>query len=197
MKRPNRPIGAIQMEVFSWSLTNFKDQTSKATGVTLGSLAPLLGIGEEIGELLTAHQRNNYEEEQDALGDIMVYLCDYASREDYQIRYSMIYPYEIESLDPCKLAVSLSQVYGKLLHATLKHHQGIRGFDDQNLYREKRNEAINQLVRILELWGEADWLPIHKELKQGDTRYLGIHAILSHVWDQVSHRNWNENPNQG
>lgn len=83
----------IQQEIGEWSRRNFGDQVSKSTGQTLGSLCPLLGIQEELGELchvvLKRHQGiRGYDddakyqaERDDAMADIMVYLCDYASRE--------------------------------------------------------------------------------------------------------------------
>jgi len=83
----------IQDEVGEWSHDNFGEQQSCITGQELGSLAPLMGLAEEVGELfhatLKAHQgirdfRNpaHYQAKRnDAIGDILVYLCDYASRE--------------------------------------------------------------------------------------------------------------------
>jgi len=88
-----RSLKEIQKEVASWSETNFGQQVSQVTGFPLGSLAPLLGIMEELGELchcvLKHHQGirgyddpSKYEPERDdALADILVYLCDFASRE--------------------------------------------------------------------------------------------------------------------
>jgi len=86
-------LSQIQREIGEWSLRNFGDQTSKATHQVLGSLAPLLGVGEEYGELLHVvlkrHQGirgyNDYAkykaERDDAVADMMVYLCDFAERE--------------------------------------------------------------------------------------------------------------------
>lgn len=83
----------IQQEIGEWSRRNFGDQVSKSTGQVLGSLSPLLGVQEELGELchvvLKRHQGiRGYDddakyqaERDDAMADIMVYLCDYASRE--------------------------------------------------------------------------------------------------------------------
>ncbi len=77
----------IQYEVSYWSRKNF----------ALGSLAPLLGIVEEVGELCHAtlkyHQgirsldnRTKYEADRnDAVGDILIFLCDYANREDIDL----------------------------------------------------------------------------------------------------------------
>jgi len=86
-------LPVIQDAVAAWSQKNFGDQVSKVTGVSLHSLAPLLGIVEEVGELthavLKRHQGIRgmdvpevYEKARDdALADILVYLCDFAARE--------------------------------------------------------------------------------------------------------------------
>lgn len=87
----------IQREIGEWSRRNFGDQVSKSTGQTLGSLAPLLGVPEELGELchvvLKRHQGiRGYDddakyqaERDDALADILVYLCDFACRESVDL----------------------------------------------------------------------------------------------------------------
>lgn len=87
----------IQSRVGYWSQLNFGDQTSKATGVPLGSLAPLMGVAEELGELFHAtlkrHQGiRGFDNDEtfiaarnDAVADILVYLCDYASREGFSL----------------------------------------------------------------------------------------------------------------
>ena len=92
-------LNEIQNEISRWSEKNFGSQESKAyPNLVLGSLAPLLGVVEEVGELCHAtlkyHQGirgyDNLEyyrnERDDAVGDIMVYLCDYASREGIDLQ---------------------------------------------------------------------------------------------------------------
>src|SRR5690349_11211377 len=83
----------IQAQIREWADRNFKNNTSKATGAELGSVAPLLGIVEEAGELshcvLKRHEGiRGYDDDakyttdrDDALADILVYLCDFAGRE--------------------------------------------------------------------------------------------------------------------
>lgn len=93
-----KSLREIQAEVGRWSINNFGFQVSKRTGVELGSLAPLMGMGEELGELFHAvlkhHQgiremalMSAYEEARnDALADILIYMCDFATREDVDLQ---------------------------------------------------------------------------------------------------------------
>lgn len=91
----------IQKQVGEWSRQNFGDQISKQTLAELGSIAPLLGIVEEVGELthavLKRHQGIRgfdddkvYEEARDdAIGDILIYLCDFCSREGVDVQHAL------------------------------------------------------------------------------------------------------------
>jgi NTP pyrophosphatase (non-canonical NTP hydrolase) len=92
-----KSLRQIQQEIAEWSQRNFGDNVSKAPGFTyshpLGSLCSLLGIGEESGELYHVvlkrlqgirgydDDQKYYEERDDAIADLLVYLCDFSSRE--------------------------------------------------------------------------------------------------------------------
>lgn len=88
-----KSLSQIQSEVGEWSRRNFGEQVSKATGQIHGSVNPLLGLIEEVGELthavLKRHQGirgyDNDEkfvaERNDAVADVMIYLLDFCSRE--------------------------------------------------------------------------------------------------------------------
>lgn len=77
-----RFLDELQLLVGDWSRRNFGDQPS---------YRPLLGVGEEAGELFHAHLkgeqgiRHNPNEiralKVDAIGDIVIYLADYCERE--------------------------------------------------------------------------------------------------------------------
>lgn len=75
-------VRTIQEEVASWSEENFGDQPA---------INPLLGVGEEYGELIHSvlKQRQGIrlnedgvgrEAEMDAVGDIVIYLMDFCAR---------------------------------------------------------------------------------------------------------------------
>ena len=107
-------LNEIQNQISIWSRKNFDTQVSKVCpNLVLDSLAPLLGIVEEVGELCHAtlkhHQGirgyDNLEyyrnQRDDAVGDIMVYLCDYASREgiDLQQVLNDVWKHEVSKRD--------------------------------------------------------------------------------------------------
>jgi NTP pyrophosphatase (non-canonical NTP hydrolase) len=88
-----KSLQEIQVEIGIWSRVNFGDQTSKVTGQSLGPLAPLLGVVEELGELCHAVLKHHQgirkfsddmvysRERDDAIADVLIYLCDFACRE--------------------------------------------------------------------------------------------------------------------
>ena len=76
---------------------------------------------------------------QDAIGDTLIYLCDFAEREGVSLASLEFEPSE----EP------LSITYGRLLHVMLKRHQGIRGYDNTNQFVTSRNTAIAQVFMSL------------------------------------------------
>lgn len=96
-----KPLDQIQEEIRAWARSQFGDNvslddTSPSFGSPLGSLPALMGIAEELGELFHAvayrHQGRGYSNPQehraakmDAVGDLMIYLLDYCSREKFDL----------------------------------------------------------------------------------------------------------------
>jgi hypothetical protein len=146
-------------EVGRWSVMNFGFQeTQHLVGalnesvalpdgdvitVRLGSTAPLMGIVEEIGELFEAETEQAF---FDAVADICIYLMDYVCREGATWPEGKLHDTEDE-FDP---VTGLVVMCGRLHHATLKRHQGIRGFDRAAVYEEARDAAVARLVYYLE-----------------------------------------------
>lgn len=80
-------LNALQDEVAEWSEENFPNQPAEN---------PLLGVGEEYGELAHAvlkdkqgirlHESDvSIEAEMDAVGDMIVFLADFCSRRGYDL----------------------------------------------------------------------------------------------------------------
>lgn len=91
----------IQKQVAEWSQKTFGDNQnnlSKETGVACGSWNALFGIQEEVGELSRTHicgnqARKGYDKPEkrrsdriDACCDILIFLCDYAAREGFDLQ---------------------------------------------------------------------------------------------------------------
>lgn len=88
----------IQTEIGEWSYKTFGDNVSKTTGQKLYSQNALTGLVEEVGELnrcvICRHQgRRGYDNEEkyrvdvsDALADILIFLCDFAYREGFNLQ---------------------------------------------------------------------------------------------------------------
>lgn len=174
-------IAELQSEIGQWAIANFGHNESKARPctLTLGSLAPLMGIAEEVGELFAS---GSHTDAKDALGDIGIYLCDYAYRE--QIALNALYPTERDRSNQEPLEMLMVSI-GKLFHCTLKHHQGIRGFDDLGKYRNAQLETVTGILTALDTLAIEDY----------STPY---ELILSDTWKKiVSKRNWKAAPQSG
>lgn len=74
-------LSEVQTELLPWQQHNFPDSEP---------WEPLVGIAEEVGELshsfLKRHQNIRMNEDhnakiEDALGDILIYVCDFANRQ--------------------------------------------------------------------------------------------------------------------
>lgn len=81
-------LRTLQKEVEKWALANF--------GEDVPQHQPLLGIGEEVGELMHAQLKYEQgirgydvqkfsEDAGDAIGDIMIYLVDYCNRAGFSL----------------------------------------------------------------------------------------------------------------
>lgn len=97
-----KSLSELQQEIGSWAKIEFgenvsRDPNSVSYGAPLGSLMPLLGMYEELGELvrviLKAHQGRSKltptgqrAAKEDAVSDLMVFLCDYCSREGINLQ---------------------------------------------------------------------------------------------------------------
>lgn len=85
---PQVPLGLsrVQRRIREWARYNFPDKPS---------WQPLLGVAEEVGELCHAHLKNAQgirgtpeewtAKKMDAIGDVLIYLMDYANKEGLDV----------------------------------------------------------------------------------------------------------------
>jgi hypothetical protein len=160
--------------VGGWSRGNFGDQKGAE------ALAPFAGIIEEIGEARAAFEPD---EIVDGYCDQLVYLADTAARCG------------ITDIDPewndevsMSLAPSLEVALGQLAHAILKHHQGIRGFDDEEKFLAFAEAGIVNVFHAINREFNDDNDCIDRDLAEEFTR----------TWQKtVSKRDWVANPTTG
>jgi len=169
----------IQVEVGCWSMANFGVQISKPRpDMKLDSIAPLLGIVEEVGEYEDAACKGDEAEMLDAIGDILIYLCDFIGREP---GCSMFF---VDQNNKLYKNITLTSAAGHLCHWVLKYHQGIRGMDIQEKYYAQRDNAIhNMMIAIDDICTNVL-----------NTTMLDV---LNETWESVQKRNWKKNPVTG
>lgn len=167
----------IQDEVGMWSWRNFGRQESRSVpSLVLGSLAPLIGIVEEVGELEEAEKDADV---RDAVGDIGIYICDYSYREELELHVGIVDSADAGSTKNIAL-ISAKQ----LMHATLKHHQGIRGFEDEGVYRSVIIRSLHRMIA---------WLDFRCQKLFQDS----FVDVVDETWQRVKKRNWKKNRKQG
>ncbi len=166
-----KTLEQIQVEVGQWSLANFGNQQSKFNDAILNEISPLLGLMEEAGEYSMAKTK---EESLDALGDMMIYLCDFACRDG---AYLIIPDHTIHVIGYPQLITSI----GMLCHVVLKRHQGIRGYDNPLKYINDRDIALIEIMWKINL--------LCTKAHSTDTL-----DVLNNTWKSVNKRDWKCNP---
>lgn len=160
----------IMLAVGQWSKENFGNQECKSPDVwvqwrgepiptapfdvCLGAVAPLLGIGEEVGELFVG---GTTEDMVDAIGDIVIYACDFCARSGF------IMPWRGTRQDrewvegaitgpPLDAGAGIVAAAGRLQHVVLKRVQGIRGMADSTAFEAARHRAVMTLMYYLDAY---------------------------------------------
>lgn len=201
VKDKSKTLSDIQREIGEWSLENFGRNVSKVNPeMMLHSLAPILGMQEELGELVEVFYTEGEADKLlldrlDACGDILVYLCDYACRESFSIARSIevVCPFVIYTPNSGKRQTTditpldaITAGIGRLARANLKRHQGIRNHDQPLVFKKARDEAVCLL-----------WKGMEAYLGNSATRTTPL-EVLNTVWDKVvAKRNWKKSPETG
>lgn len=137
----------LRQRIATWSFGNFGHQYSHHLKANLHDTAPLLGMFEEAGEYLGAPDR---EGRLDAIADMLIFLSDWLGRSKYTLPQLMLPNQTL----PTKLTAHQLVVLGvsQIAHATLKRHQGIRGFDDPEKFKAEAAAGVGAvLVGLFEL----------------------------------------------
>lgn len=131
----------IQIEVGEWSSNNFPGQED---------VNPLLGSGEEMGELADSINMDSEpdDEEIDAVGDTLVYLADLCAIRglDYQRAYDLSKERTPKHDDIFQEWIGAK---GQLNRSILKQRQGIR-LDEDRVGEEAEYDALARIICAIE-----------------------------------------------
>lgn len=137
----------LQALVGQWSQTQFGDNESPELRTRIGSVAAVLGIVEEFGEL---DEATDHAGQSDAIADAMIFSLDYAGRAGLSVRriIDRLPPPPSPAVDAAP-TLPPSVYLGKLCHAVLKRHQAIRGYQSVAVYATDAEWALGKIVESL------------------------------------------------
>lgn len=162
----------LNQKVGSWGEKQFGDQPA---------VNPLLGIGEEFGELtehLEAHD-DVVSEELDAVGDMLVYAAAFCHRREFDVDEEALETGEKrhkDSLDGVTVAL------GRLHHSVLKRRLGYR-LDEEGVGDEAERRAMASLLSSLSTFATE--------------RGYTLKECIQVAWDEEgSNREWDASPTE-
>ncbi len=158
----------IQTEVGEWSANNFPGQED---------VNPLIGSGEEMGELADAIDFDSEptEDELDAVGDTLIYLADLCAIRglDYQKAYELSKEKDTIHDDIFQEWVAAK---GQLNRSILKRRQGIR-LDEDRVGEKAEYDALARIICAINTFAR----------KRGYT----VEEAINYAWyDEVIDREW-------
>ena len=165
-------LSKLQQEVGEWADGQFPQQPVQN---------PLLGSVEESGELAEEFLSSGFDrtEVMDAIGDMVIYLCDFAYQFDVDLGDAQQHLDSVELQTQCstntELTLELSVANGKLINSFLKQDQGIK----QNEEGVGSNADIEALAHILKAF--------HTYC---DTSEFTVENCIDEAWSEVSDRDF-------
>lgn len=126
----------VQTEMVAWQQHNFPNRPN---------WIPLMGMVEEIGELVEAESKKGIEDTTDAIGDTAIYLADYCNGRKFSL-YDLYYLSKSTDGWHTSNFMGLSIETGRLAHAHIKQFQGIRLNEG---HEEKAKTAISRILFYL------------------------------------------------
>lgn len=218
-------------EVGVWSFDNFGLNTSKwhkhnkyllkERPIVLDCAAPVLGIIEEVGELITAvYYKPELSQAQDAVADILIYLADYVYRMNPLTQ--AVFPtidwnhinnrLKIESNGthhppaspvslPERTGTFLLDKLGRLARINLKRHQGIRGWDKDGQFFPELSDLLAKILigvgRLLSCGKYEYAIDNGIGLGFANVTVEEMLTLATNEWERVRRRNWKTSPSTG
>lgn len=156
----------LQYRLMLWERENFGTQSAMMSAA---------GVIEEVGELLAAISDGDKDGIIDAVGDIMVYLCQLCSKS--RLDFASI----VSSPESCPNQDTNSMYM--MMHVVLKREQRIRGYDDRDTYDRDIAICVSGII------GYVKYLTSGYDLQHK--------KIFFKVATEVMCRNWRENKHDG
>lgn len=161
-------LSRLQEEMVEWQAHNFPGRPAHQ---------PLLGIGEELGEMIEAGNDRQYDKMADAVADTIIFAADYCSAVEWRLDVLWA-DRTTRGLPPSN--GEFTRLYmialGRLNHAHLKREQGIRG--DASKHEEAGQLALRQILGLF----DVTW-----PYGRGGRKLLDV---VAEVWEQVRARDW-------
>lgn len=176
-------LAQLQREMRPWQAHNFPGRES---------WQPLLGICEELGELMEASFANNSTEMADAVCDTIIFSADYCNAVHWDLHALWITSQHfamVPTAEPESRSTHLLMSVARLQHAHLKAAQGIRGSK-----KELSAKAKAALCNIL--WEVTSIFPYHAT-SMGASPWDRVVAHTGTVWGTVKQRDWQANKTTG
>jgi NTP pyrophosphatase (non-canonical NTP hydrolase) len=155
----------VTRQVAEWSRENFGEQDP---------LNCLSGASEELGELVEAREMQDKEAERDSVGDIFIYLCDYAFRSDAETVPQHLSGVSGRIHDGKQIENLVSDL-GRLHRAELKNKQGIREHEWRTSSGAKSAALNDAFVHLRAYCMDNDW---------------ELDAVVDETLDEVLDRDW-------
>ena len=132
-------IEQIQEFVAAWAMKKYKNNRSKVSRIALGSVTPFCGIVAKLGQLERSTDR---QQQIEVVGDILLFLCDYAAREDILLSHI-----PVASGSPTNKPNRGLVAVGRMSESLLRYHRKQKTFHE---YRVETTEAIFELLGYLD-----------------------------------------------
>lgn len=161
----------IQTEMVSWQEHNFPGRPG---------WIPLMGMVEEIGELVEASLVHDEKEVLDAIGDVCIYLADYCNERQFNMSELWIELHKTITSYHWKSSwqVGLQIEIGKLAHAHIKEFQQIRMHEN---HPEQAKKAITAILFYLD--------------RVAQLYQTVVETVALDTWQKVRQRDWQKNRN--
>lgn len=160
-----KALAVVQDEMVGWQKHNFPGRPN---------WIPLLGAVEEMGELAESDKRTDI---LDAVGDIVIYLCDYSNSMSYNL--SELWD---EQKSVRTYGITLDQVKAVQIHMGRLAHSHIKAF--QNI-RRNEDHAGNAKLAIGRILHHLDVICTIEETT--------LETVIFTTWEQVKARDWQKN----